>query len=216
MEAAAMTVVTIDETPTLPMSGNGEEYPVVSEVERDLSFLETLRWMKKAFFDQVAEESGSTDPNALGLLRQDSTYQLAEFFFALQSYGLTTPEHFRRLACLHNDHLFELLNDSERLRRLGLSPERLRLALFSGENMAKLMENFRRLPPSIDQSDLARFLITVMSSETCRKLVIACESAGFLERERSPYGAVLVQSTGRLERIFGECLRESRRRLKGL
>jgi hypothetical protein len=50
-----------------------------------------------------------------------------------------------------------------------------------------------------------------MSDETCRKLVVAAEKARFVERIRSPFGAVLVVSRGIMERIYGDILREARR-----
>ena len=69
----------------------------------------------------------------------------------------------------------------------------------------------RSITPA-DQVPLARFLATVMSAETCRKVVVACGVAGFLAREKSPYGTMLISSRGSLERILGECIRDARKR----
>jgi hypothetical protein len=182
----------------------------MNEIEKDLRFLETLRGMKARFFSAVIAASKTDEPGVLLPLRQESLYQLAEFLFAIRSHGIDDSEHIERLASLHNDHLLALRSDRDRMRRLGLRADRLDEALFTGDNLGKLVANFSASPPTIDQSDLARFLVTVMSTETCRKLAVAGEKAGFLSRTRSPYGAVLVRSTGALEDIFGNALREAR------
>jgi hypothetical protein len=80
--------------------------------------------------------------------------------------------------------------------------------------MPRLLQNWREKPGTIDQSNLARLLVSVMSTETCRKLVVACAEAGCLRREKTPYGTIVVSSTGVLERIFGDCLREMRLRIQ--
>ena len=115
-----------------------------------------------------------------------------------------------RFADLHNRYLLDIRNDRDRMRRFGLTPGRIDAALFTGENLRKLLANFSTAGTAIDQSDLARFLVTVMSTETCRKLVVAAEQAGFVERVRSPFGAVLVSSRGTIETIYGNVLREAR------
>jgi len=46
--------------------------------------------------------------------------------------------------------------------------------------------------PWKSQSNLARFLAALMSTETCRKIVVACAQAGFLLRERNPYGTIFA------------------------
>ena len=57
------------------------------------------------------------------------------------------------------------------------------------------------------------FLVTVMSTETCRKIVMAAHPRDFCERQRTPYGTILVVSNGTLEGIFGRCVRDLRHRL---
>jgi hypothetical protein len=183
---------------------------VVSEAVSDLAFMETLRAMKAHFQSAVIRAAQTDDQAALLSLRQESLYQLAEFLFALRAYGVDSAGKIENLASLHNDHQLGIRDDPERMRRCGLSLDRIENALFTGDVLRKLTANFAASPWGIDQSDLARFLVTVMSSETCRKLVLACEKAGFLGRARSPYGAVLVQSTGKLENVYGTTLREAR------
>ena len=180
------------------------------ETAADLEFLEALRAMKARFFGDVVIAAATDEPNVLHSLRQEPLYQLAEFLFAIRSYGVDTADKIDRLASLHNDHLLALRSDPDRMLRMGLRPDRIEAALFTGDTLRKLVANFGGDPSAIDQSDLARFLVTVMSTETCRKLTVACEKAGFLERVRSPYGAMLVRTTGVIEDIFAKSLREAR------
>jgi hypothetical protein len=172
--------------------------------------METLRTMKARFHNAAAEASATDDPAVLLTLRQESLFQLGEFLFALRSHGIDDADKIDRLASLHNDYLLAIRNDKARMRRFGLSVGRLEAALFTGDNKRKLLANFSAKPSAIDQSDLARFLVTVMSNETCRKLLLASEKAGFVTRVRSPFGAVLVHSNGRLEDIYGSVLRQAR------
>jgi hypothetical protein len=181
-----------------------------NELALDLTFIETLRRMKARFQSGLLAASASADPGVTLSLRQESCFQLAEFLFALKSYGIGDTETLRRFAELHNQHLLDIRNDRERMLRYGLTPERLDAALFTGDNMSKLLANFSAPQPTIDQSDLARFLVTVMSTETCRKLLLASEQAGFVERIRSPFGAVLITSRGIMEEVYGKTIRETR------
>lgn len=180
------------------------------ELTADLAFMETLQHMKAHFQRAVSKAADTDDPEVLLALRQESLYQLAEFLFALRGYELNDAAKLQKLASLHNDHLLAIRSDRERMRQYGLSIDRLESALFTGDVMRKLVANYEAAPGAIDQSDLARFLVTVMSAETCRKLIVACEKATFLERSRLPYGAVLVRSNGVLEDIVGSTLREAR------
>ena len=102
------------------------------------------------------------------------------------------------------------------MRRLGLSPTRVQKGRFSRDSIPKLVENYRSGDGAIDQSDLSRLLIEVMSPETCRKTAVTLTGAGYLERRRSPYQSVLVRSTGALERIFAQSLRHVRSTLVSL
>jgi hypothetical protein len=84
----------------------------------------------------------------------------------------------------------------------------------SSHTLPRLLQNWRDRPGAIDQSNPARLLMSVMSTETCRKVVVACAEAGFIDRTRTPYGTMLVQSKGTLEDIFGLILRELRSRIQ--
>jgi hypothetical protein len=185
------------------------------EIAADLAFMETLRRMRARFQSDIVTASASAEPDVTLCLRQESFFQVAEFFYAIRSYGIDSPEKLERLARLHNEHLTRIGADRERMRRYGLTPARIKAAVFAEDHLKKLLSNFSGPAPAIDQSDLARLLATVMSTETCRKLLVAAEKAGFIERVRSPFGAVLVVSREIMERIYGETLREARRAAAG-
>ena len=195
-----------------PTPPKPESDPFADEYEtmRDIRTCEALHESRAAFQDALAEGSAVQDLHFLGQLRQEPSYQIAEFFFLLRAFHLDSEEKIRRYAELHNRHLEELQTDRDKMRRLGLSPTRVEKGLFSSDNIPKLVENYRSGNAAIDQSDLARLLIEVMSPETCRKTTVVLTEAGFLERWRSPYQSVLVRSTGALERIFSRSLRHVR------
>ena len=181
-----------------------------SETMRDIRTCEALHEAKAAFQEALVDGSLNQDRVFVAQLRQESTYQIAEFFYLLRAFRLDTEEKIRRYAELHNRHLETLLKDRGKMRRLGLSPTRVRKGMFSQESIPKLVENYRTADGAIDQSDLARLLIEVMSPETCRKTAVMLTEAGYLERRRSPYQSVLVRSTGGMERIFAQSLRHVR------
>ncbi len=181
-----------------------------SELEPDLELLETLRWARKEFPDRVCEASESRDEDVLMTLRLEATYQFAEFLYLLRARRVETEDQIRMFAELHNAYLVELTKDQSKLARLGLNRDRLLDAIFTADTLPRLLLHWKEKPGTMDQSNLARFLAVLMSTETCRKVVVACAQAGFLARERSPYGTMFVRSVGTLERLFAHCLRELR------
>jgi hypothetical protein len=185
------------------------------ELEPDLVLLENLRLARKEFVDQVCAASGSEDEDVLATLRLEATHQLAEFLYLLRARGIETEDQVRMLAELHNEYIVALTKDQAKLARLGLNRDRLLDAIFTADTLPRLLLNWKEKPGTLDQSNLARFLVALMSSETCRKVLVACAQAGFLVRERSPYGTVFVSSLGTLERLFAQSLRNLRRRLDG-
>jgi hypothetical protein len=186
-----------------------------SDVAKDVFFLECQHWMRKEFVERVCAASAKQDDRTLFTLRLEATYQLAEFLYLLWAQGIKSFSQMQTLTELHNDHIVDLTKDQTKMERLGLSRERLLEAMFTVDTLPRLLENWRERPGVIDQSNLARFLATVMSAETCRKVAVACTNAGFLSRERTPYGTILVSSQGILERLLGACAREARIRAGG-
>jgi hypothetical protein len=179
----------------------------------ELELLEDLRWSRKEFVDRVCTSSQSADAKVLGVLRLEATYQLAEFYFQLRARGIETETDIRRLAELHNQYVVDIMKDPAKMDRLGVSRERALESMFTADTMPRLLQHWRESIGAIDQSNLARLLMSVMSTETCRKVVVACAESGFLERKRTPYGTVVVFSNGTLEAIFGNCLRDLRTRI---
>src|SRR5262245_22261928 len=182
-------------------------------LEADLALLESLRWARKDFLDRVGEVSASRDEDVLATLRLEATYQLAEFLYLLRTRRVETEEQIGMLAELHNQYIVDLTKDAAKVTRMGLNRDRLLDAIFTADTLPRLLHNWAERPGTLDQSNLARFLAALMSTETCRKVVVACAAAGFLMRDRSSYGTVLVRSTGSLERIFAETLRDLRQRI---
>jgi hypothetical protein len=186
-----------------------------SSLNRDLMLLENLQRSRKEFFDRLCEASTSQEEQVLATLRLEGTYQFAEFFYLLRARGILSEEQVETLAELHNQYIVDLMKDQPKIHRLGLNKERVLDAMFTADTLPRLLQNWRERPGAIDQSNLARFLAVVMSSETCRKIVVAGTSAGFLDRIRTPYGTILVSSKGILEAIFGGCIRDLRLTIEG-
>ena len=187
-----------------------------SQLAADLNMLETFRWYRMIFTERLAAASKSQDEDILEMLRLEATYQLAEFYYGLKAHGIENEKDVEKLADAHNAYIEGLTNDTAKMRRLGLSKDRLLDAMFTADTRPRLVEIWRQQPGAIDQSNLARLLTVVMSAETCRRVVVACAEAGFLERKDTVYGAKLIVSTGVLEETLGLCLRESRRRVAGV
>jgi hypothetical protein len=193
----------------------GYSFSQRGDLERDLELLEVLRWGRKEFADRLVQESRSRKSDTLDLLRSEPGYQLADFFYLLKARRIEAAEDIRTLAELHNQYIVDLTRDAEKMSRLGLKRERLLDAILTADTMPRLLANWGERPGAIDQSNLARLLVTVMSSETCRKLVVAFADAGFLKRERTPFGTMVVSSTGIMEQMFGNCIRAMRLKIQG-
>ena len=180
------------------------------ETMRDVRTCEALHEARAAFQESLVAGSLNQSLHFVSQLRQESAYQMAEFLYLLRAFRIDSEDQIRRYADLHNRHLETLTKDRAKLRRLGLSPTRVLRGMFSPESIPKLVENYRSEAGAIDQSDLARLLIEVMSPETCRKTTMILTKAGYMERWRSPYQSVLVRSTGVLECLFARSLRHVR------
>jgi len=185
-------------------------------VEADLLVQESILWSRSVLSTRLVEASASQDAELCDILRIEAMYQFCEFFYLLKARRIETEEAIRRLADIHNQHLDILSRDPEKMKRLGLRKDRLLDAIFTADTLPRLVETWCERPGQIDQSNLARFFVTIMSTETCRKLVVACSEAGFLSRNRSPFGTVLVSSTGVMEQLFGGVLRDLRLRISAI
>jgi hypothetical protein len=182
--------------------------------DAEVALIGHLRWSRKEFQDRVCAVTESRKDGTLETLRLEATYQFAEFLFLVRGQGIETEADIQRLAELHNQYIVDLLKDPPKLGRMGLNKERALEAMFTADTMPRLLQNWRDKPGAIDQSNLARLLMSVMSTETCRKVIVACGDAGFIDRTRTPYGTILVQTKGGLEDIFGSILRELSSRIQ--
>ena len=182
-------------------------------IAADLMLQECLLWARAELFDRLSCASLSQNQGTLETLRLDAMSQFVEFFYLIRARKIETVEQLTRLAEIHNEHIDLLCRDAAKMKRLALRKDRLLDAIFTADTMPRLTETWKLHPGRIDQSNLARLLATAMSTETCRKLVVACADAGFVSRSKSPFGAILVQSNGIMERVFAAVLRDLRHRV---
>jgi len=196
--------------PALPSAMQARSDPMVTELEADLHLLERMRYARAQFNEAICDASLDQDAAVLHALRLESSYHLCEFFFLLRANGFHETDDIHPLADMHNRYLTEILKDEDKMRRMNLTSDRLLQAIFTGDTMPRLLEVWHAARGSLDQSNLARFLVTIMSTETCRKLVVAFTSAGFLERNRTPHGTVVIRSKGVVEEMFGASIRRLR------
>jgi hypothetical protein len=194
---------------------HADPFAGTAELAADLILLEHLKSGRKAFVAQLCAASRVQTEAVLSVLRMESTYMIAEFFYLIRAHGIDTAEQLQRLAELHNHYISELIDDKARAIRFGLSSDRLLDAIFTGDTMPRLVQQWADRPGALDQSNLARFVVTLMSAESCRKIVVACEQAGFLQRERTRAGATVVISTGLMEGIFARYVRDLRHAIAG-
>jgi hypothetical protein len=187
-----------------------------SESEKDLAALESMRRARMNFEERICEASVTQDEQILEGLRLESMFEFAEFYFALRVLDLTDPDDISLLAKAHNQRIIELEKNAAELRRRGLTKDRLLKGMFTADTLPRLESCWREAPGAFDQSNLARFLAPQMSPETTRKLVVACTAAGFLSRRETGFGTMLVVSTGIMEDVFGQCMREMRGEISGL
>jgi hypothetical protein len=185
-----------------------------TELDSDLYLLERMRFARASLNETICRASADQSADVLHALRLESSYHLCEFFFLLKANGFYETDDIHPLADMHNRYLAELLKDEEKMRRMNLTSERLLEAIFTGDTMPRLLGVWRAARGDLDQSNLARFLVTIMSTETCRKLVVAFTKAGFFDRVRTPHGTVVIRSKGAVEELFGASIRQLRLELK--
>ena len=198
---------------TFPFKPGPQREAPSTGIERSFAVLECMRRARLAFENQVCETSATRDAKVLDDLRLDSMFEFAEFFFTLKAMSLNGPDDVGILAELHNQRVADLLKDDAAMRRRGLNKDRLLKAIFTADVRPRLEQIWREAPGSLDQSNLSRFLVTQMSGETVRKLVMASEAAGYMIRTEHPFKVMLVTSTGIMESILDACLREMRAKI---
>ncbi len=187
-----------------------------SESEKDLAALEAMRRARMNFEERICGASATQDEAILEGLRLDSMFEFAEFYFALRVLDFTEPEDIALLAKAHNQRIIDLEKDNVEMRRRRLTKDRVLKGMFTADTLPRLESCWREVPGALDQSNLARFLAPQMSPETTRKLIVACTAAGFLTRRETGFGTMVVVSTGIMENVFGQCMREMRDDIRSL
>jgi hypothetical protein len=189
--------------------------PYDSEVLKDIDVLRAYRAGRLEFSQRIVAASADKSDSVLSLLRSEPMHQVAEFYYRILGFGISSTDAFDALIERHNSYVTSLLADPEKMKRMALTKDRLLRAIFDGETRPRVLRIWNERPGTIDQSSLARFLVSVMSDETTRKILVAAGKAGFLTRERSVYRLVLVRSAGTMEEIYGQCLRSIRLNIEG-
>ena len=172
----------------------------------DIDTVKAMRAARQAFSDGITRFAKLRRQDLLRRLRSDSVYKITEFFFLLKCHEIRTVSQVKAFARLHNEYLQDAMNTPEKLEKLDRTKSQIDGAFFSDLGIEKLGENFRRNPPSFDQSDLCRFLVTQQSFENCRRSLKVLRETGLLEEEKIPYGSLVLHSPGVLEQIYRDHL----------
>jgi hypothetical protein len=130
------------------------------------------------------QEPSETEPTEqdIDLLRSDNTYQVAEFYYMIHECQLADRQKIRDLLIRHNNDMEALANNRAKCRLMGLSPQRLKEARFSPQQINRVVQNIVDGRLRFEQSDVGRLLSQVIAPETCRKVLVALGRAGLLER----------------------------------
>lgn len=171
-------------------------------LQSDVEIVKAMRSARESFSSGILDAAGSDRREVRRVLMSDSVFLIAEFFFLLQCHGIRTAEQIRVFGRLHNDYVRKAVATPEKLEKLGRLRSQLQGAVFSDVGIEKLAENFLRKPPSFDQSDLCRFLLTQQSSENSRRSLVVLRETGLLDETRTAYGSVVLHSHGALERNY--------------
>jgi len=183
---------------------------------KDIALLQAYRESRTWFNEQVVDVSLDKSDAVLEMLRTDFLYQISEFYYLLLGFGIKSIQDFDDLIERHNSYLTSLLKNPQKMARIGLNEQRILKAIFDGETRPRVLKIWEDDPGTIDQSSLSRLLVSVMSDETARKVLVACEKGGFVTRTNSVFRLLLVKSNGILEQIYGQSLRRVRLRMQEL
>ncbi len=175
----------------------------MNDLKKNWTALDIIRRTKAGLLQRFCRESLNKDASVLNQLASPHMYAFAEFFYAIHALGLTGPDDIMVLLDLHNSHVDELAKKQA-------TPQRMSAAMFPETDLLHLEEIWRETPGGFEQSTLARFLAPYMSEDSVYMLVLACEAAGFLIRTATVCNSVVVCSTGLMEEVMTEYLRDMR------
>jgi len=183
-----------------------------AQAGRDVALLLALREARQRVLAALAEAAEDGEAFArLVQAQRDMVLLVAEFFFALKAMEIAAPAALAAFVASHNRHLDQRIEGEFKNKAGGLA-DRLREGKF-GAGAIRMIELTRAEQGRIElsQSDIARFLVEVMSDETCRKVLAGLAEAGLLKTRREPINrAVMVWSEGVLEAAFGRHLADLR------
>ncbi len=183
-----------------------------AQAGRDVALLVALREARQRVLDRLAE--GAANREAFERLigaQRDIIFLVAEFFYALRAMNISSSKAIEAFIDNHNQQIEKRL-ETEFKGKVGGLPDRLRAGKF-GPGAVRMIQftlaQTGRL--ELSQSDIARFLVEVMSDETCRRVLAGLCEAGLLERRTEEINkAVMIWSDGTLEGAFGLHLAEIR------
>lgn len=175
----------------------------VNDLKKNWTALDIIRRTKAGLLQRFCRESLNKDAAVLNQLASHHMYAFAEFFYAIHALGLAGADDIIVLLDLHNSRVAELAKKQ-------MSSQQLAAATFPEADLLRLEELWHETPGGFEQSTLARFLAPYMSEDSVYILVIACEAAGFLIRTATVCNSVVVSSTGLMEEVMTEYLRDMR------
>ena len=171
--------------------------------QSNLVLFEEISSAKFRFFDAIAASRQRGSAVKVADLRQDYILEIAKFYYLLKLCKIDSPKKLRELAIFHNRKIEALIKIRENKPKKGPHRDPLHSALFNTDQKLDRLEahsGTNRI--ELSQSSLAKFMAEHMSSETCRSAVRILSETGYLSRAKSPFGAILIRSTGRIEEHF--------------
>ena len=105
------------------------------EIEADISMFEEMFAAKVSFYDEMVGNRDAESAVAIADLRQETIYEIAQFYYFIKVFGIDSGENLRVFALSHNANIKDLLDNGSDHDRLGISKKRLNDALFDSDVM---------------------------------------------------------------------------------
>lgn len=172
----------------------------------NLKVIKCLRQARRRFFTSFIERVDANQLADMPIIQSDATFYVAEFYYRLRAFDIKAVEDLKAFALQHNERIAKTISSQQKFCRSRTRLLRIERAIFSTDVMGRLLQNWREHPGAMDQSNLARFLALEMSTESCRKVILALSEMACFERLPTPYGTTLVISNGWLEDMFEDAI----------